>query len=35
VEEPSPEEIIPSAFDKRVAQQVAETVEEVYQKQSQ
>jgi malate dehydrogenase (oxaloacetate-decarboxylating) len=30
VEEPSPEEIIPSAFDKRVAQQVAETVEEVY-----
>lgn len=29
VDEPTPEEIIPSAFDKRVARQVAETVEEV------
>lgn len=29
VDEPTPEEIIPSAFDKRVAQQVAETVEDV------
>lgn len=29
VEKPTPEEIIPSAFDKRVAQKVAETVESV------
>ncbi len=29
VDEPTSEEIIPSAFDKRVAQQVAETVEDV------
>lgn len=29
VDEPTPEEIIPSAFDKRVAQKVAETVEDV------
>lgn len=29
VEDPTPEEIIPSAFDRRVAQKVAETVEDV------
>jgi malate dehydrogenase (oxaloacetate-decarboxylating) len=29
VDKPTPEEIIPSAFDKRVAQKVAETVEDV------
>lgn len=34
VDEPSPEEIIPSAFDKRVVQKVAETVEDVCQEES-
>lgn len=33
VADPSPEEIIPSAFDKRVAQEVAQTVEEVCEEQ--
>lgn len=33
VENPTPEEIIPSAFDKRVAQQVAQTVEDVCEQQ--
>jgi len=33
VENPTPEEIIPSAFDKRVAQEVAQTVEEVCEQQ--
>jgi malic enzyme len=29
VDEPTPDEIIPSAFDKRVAQKVAQIVEDV------
>lgn len=33
VENPTPEEIIPSAFDKRVAQKVAQTVEDVCEQQ--
>jgi malate dehydrogenase (oxaloacetate-decarboxylating) len=33
VEDPTPEEIIPSAFDKRVAQEVAQTVEDVCEQQ--
>ncbi|MDX1585181.1 MAG: NADP-dependent malic enzyme [Balneolaceae bacterium] len=33
VENPTPEEIIPSAFDKRVAQEVAQTVEDVCEQQ--
>ncbi|MGK7371674.1 MAG: NAD(P)-dependent malic enzyme [Candidatus Halalkalibacterium sp. M3_1C_030] len=33
VDEPTPEEIIPSAFDKRVAREVAQTVEEVCEQQ--
>ena len=33
VEEPTPEEIIPSAFDRRVAQEVAQTVEDVCEQQ--
>ncbi|MDZ7772814.1 MAG: NADP-dependent malic enzyme [Balneolaceae bacterium] len=32
VEQPTPEEIIPSAFDKRVAQQVAESVQDICRK---